>query len=112
MVKSVALYGTFKKKVRVKQRYWKWVYHRKGSKAGQKWYKRRVWKYPKGRYKTVVVKGRFEFYGHGKALYQAIKMATNYVPKKKTVSVSAKDFIDYPLEYGDYGTWIEYDVES
>lgn len=112
MVKSVALYGTFEKKVRVRQRYWKWVYHRKGSKAGQKWYKRRVWKYPKGRTKKVVVKGRFEFYGSGKALYQAIKMATNYVPKKKTVSVSAQDFIKYPLEYGDYGTWIEYDVES
>jgi len=36
MVKSVALYGTFKKKVPMKQRYWKWVYHRKGSKAGIK----------------------------------------------------------------------------
>jgi hypothetical protein len=112
LVKSVAVYGTFEKKVRVRQRYWKWVYHRTGSKAGQKWYKRRVWKYPKGRYKTVKVRGRYEFYGSGKELYQAIRKAIYYVPKRKTVSVNAEDFVRYPLEYGDYGTWIEYDVES
>ena len=112
MVKSVALYGTFTKKVPMKQRYWKWVYHRKGSKAGQRWYKKRFWVYPKGRTKTVVLKGRFEFYGHGRSLFKAIKIALNYVPKSKKVVVSAQDFLDYPLEYGDFGTWIDYDVES
>jgi hypothetical protein len=113
LVKSVALYGTFKKKIPIKQRYWKWVYHRTGSKAGQKWYKRRFWVYPKGRTKTIIMKGRFEFYGSGKELFQAIKMAVvYYVPKKKTVFVNAEDFVRYPLEYGDYGTWLDYDVES
>ena len=47
MPKTVAVYGTYKTKVPMKQRYWKWVYHRKGEKAGQKWYKRRVWIFPK-----------------------------------------------------------------
>ena len=35
---------TTKKTSTYKQRYKKWIYHGKGPKKGQKWYKRNVWK--------------------------------------------------------------------
>ena len=44
MAKKIAVYGVYEEKVPVRQRYKKWVYPRKGPKAGQKWYKKRVWK--------------------------------------------------------------------
>ena len=113
MPKTVAVYGTYKTKVPMKQRYWKWVYHRKGEKAGQRWYKRRFWVFPKNRFKTVIRKGRYEFSGDGKALYKAIVTATEYVPNKSHVVVSALDFIENPEDYGDNeGDWIDFDVES
>ena len=97
----------------MKQRYWKWVYHRKGKKKGQRWYKRRFWIFPKGRTKTVIRKGRYEFSGEGKALYKAIVTATEYVPKKSHVVVSALDFIENPEDYGDEeGEWLNFDVTS
>ena len=112
MPKTVAVYGSYKTKVPMKQRYWKWVYHRKGKKKGQRWYKRRFWIYPKGRTKTVIKKGRYEFIGEGKDLYKAIVKAHEYMPKDHYVVVSATDFLEDPEEYGVEGEWIDFEVES
>ena len=38
--------------------------------------------------------------------------ATEYVPKKSHVVVSALDFIENPEDYGDRSDWIDFDVES
>ena len=39
MAKQVRVYGTLQKTVIFKKHVNKWIYHRKGEKAGQKWYK-------------------------------------------------------------------------
>ena len=112
MVKKIAVYGTYKttKKVLVPQRYWKWIFHNKGTLAGKKWYKRRVWKKAK-RLKKVVGKGRYEFHGSGKDLYKAVLKAQSYM-SKGYVDVSAKKFVECPEEYGFEGEWIDREVES
>jgi hypothetical protein len=110
LAKKIAVYGTYEAKIPVRQRYWKWIYHRKGSKAGQKWYKRRVWK-KTTRTKKVVMSGRYEFYGRGKDLYKAVILAQRYMPKG-FVDVSAEKFLKYPERYGLEGFWIDKEVES
>jgi hypothetical protein len=110
LVKKIAVYGTYQAKVPVHQRYWKWIYHRTGREAGQKWYKRRVWKKTK-RLKKAVLKGRYEFHGRGRDLYQAVIKAHSIVPKGY-VDVPAQRFLRNPEQFGYEGTWIEKDVES
>ena len=80
LTKKIAVYGTYEAKIPVRQRYWKWIYHRKGSKAGQKWYKKRVWKKTK-RMRKAVMSGRYEFHGRGRDLYKAVILAQRYMPK-------------------------------
>jgi hypothetical protein len=109
-VKKIAVYGTYVAKVPVRQSYHKWIYHRKGSEAGKKWYKRRVWKTTK-RMKKMVMSGRYEFYGKGIDLYKAIMKALNVVPKGFIV-VSAEIFLRDPMKYGYEGMWIDREVVS
>ena len=110
MTKKIAVYGTYEAKIPVRQRYWKWIYHRKGSKAGQKWYKRRVWK-KTTRTNKVVMSGRYEFHGKGRDLYRAIMKALTIVPKGYII-VSAEKFLSRPMKYGYEGKWIDREVES
>ena len=111
MVKKIAVYGSYEARVPVRQRYWKWHYHRTGPKAGQKWYKKRVWKKPKGRFKKTKLKGRYEFHGKGKDLYKAIVKAHKIMPKD-FIDVSAEKFLEHPERYGYEGEWIEREVVS
>ena len=110
MTKKIAVYGTYEAKIPVRQRYWKWIYHRKGSKAGQKWYKRRVWK-KTTRTKKVVMSGRYEFHGKGRDLYRAIMKALTIVPKCY-ITVSAEKFLSRPMKYGYEGNWIDREIVS
>lgn len=110
MVKKIAIYGSFKAKVHVRQRYKKWCYHQKGKLEGQKWYKRKVWKKTKAM-KKVVATGRYEFHGKGKDLFKAIVKAHRFMPKGY-VDVSAEEFLENPERYGDEGVWIDREVES
>ena len=110
MIKKIAVYGSYETKVPVRQRYWKWCYHRKGPKAGEKWYKRRVLKKTK-RTKKVVVSGRYELHGRGRDLYKAIVKAHEVMPRGY-IDVSAVEFLEHPEEYGVEGQWIERDVEA
>ena len=105
MAKKIAVYGVYKAKVPVRQRYKKWVYHRKGPKAGQKWYKKRVWKKTK-RMKKVEFKGRYEFHGKGRDLFKAVRKAHRYMPKG-FIDVPAEKFIEQPEKYGVEGEWIK-----
>lgn len=110
MVKKIAVYGAYVTTEPVRQRYWKWVYHRTGAKAGEKWYKRRVWRTTKAM-KKVVKKGRYEFHGSGKDLLRAVREAHRIMPDGY-VDVSAEEFLEHPEDYGVEGTWIESSVES
>ena len=110
MTKKIAMYGSYVAKVPVRQRYVKWIYHRRGAAAGQKWYKRRVWKITK-RMKKVVMSGRYEFYGGGRDLYKAILKALRIVPKG-FVDVSAKKFLSDPMKYGYEGFWLDREIIS
>ena len=110
LTKKIAMYGSYIAKVPVRQRYWKWIYHRKGPEAGQRWYKRRVWKKTK-RMKKVVMSGRYEFYGKGRDLYRAIIQALTIVPKGYII-VSAEKFLSHPEKYGYEGKWIDREVVS
>ena len=101
MVKKIAVYGSYKAKVQLKQRYWK----RRVDGIRQRYWKRTR------RTKSVESKGRYEFDGSGKELYQAVVKAQEVMPKGY-VSVSAKQFLENPEKYGHYGSWIERDVES
>ena len=111
MAKKIAVYGLYETLVPVRQRYKKWVYHRKGPKAGKKWYKKRIWKIPKGRFKKAELKGRYEFTGKGKVLYKAVVLSLKYMPKG-FVDVLAEDFIKHPQKYGVEGKWIEREIKS
>ena len=101
MVKSVAIYGAYEAQVPSIQRFWK------TRKDGRR---QRYWKKTK-RSKRVKAKGRYEFQGSGRELYQAVLKAQEVMPKG-FVSVSAKKFVEHPKRYGRSGSWIEMDVES
>lgn len=100
-VKRIAVYGSYKAKVPSKQRYWK----RRRDGVLQ-----RYWKTTE-RKRSVEAKGRYEFEGSGKELYQAVRKAQKVMPKG-FVTVSAKEFLQHPEKYGHSGSWIERDVES
>ena len=62
-----------------------------------------------------VYSARFEFYGSGRELYQAVKFAyEGYVPRHAHtfVKVSARDFLRNPELYGVRGYWTAKDVRS
>ena len=110
MDKGIAVYGTFVTYEPVRQRYRKWIYHRTGPKAGEKWYKRRVWK-KTTRMKKVVRTGRYELHGPGKELQRSVIEALHRVPRGH-VDVSTQDFLEAPEDYSQEGWWIETDIVS
>ncbi|MCW4020275.1 MAG: hypothetical protein NWF14_03480 [Candidatus Bathyarchaeota archaeon] len=56
---------------------------------------------------------RYEFHGQGRDLYHAVVLALDYPPRRRFVTVSAKEFISYPFKYGGGGYWVdEPEVES
>ena len=110
MTKGIAVYGTFVTYEPVYQRYRKWIYHRTGPKAGQQWYKKRVWK-KTTRMKKVEKTGRYEFHGPGKELYRSVIEAIYRVPKGH-VEVSTEEFLRTPEEYSQEGYWIEREIVS
>lgn len=73
----------------IMQRYWKWTYVRIVTEQ----------------------RGRYEFYGRGRDLYEAIRIATKH-PPNGYVDVEALDFIENPHEYCVSGKWIWYEIES
>lgn len=101
MVKEIAVYGSYEARVHIKQRYW--IKRIDGI-------RQRYWE-KTARTKAVDKSGRFEFSGSGEELYEAVVLAHRYVPDG-FVSVSAREFIENPEEYGSEGDWIEKDVES
>ena len=101
MVKQIAVYGSYRAKVPVRQRYWK---KRKDG------IRQRYWKRT-NRKKTVESSGRYEFSGKGKDLYKAVVKALKIVPKG-FVTVSAEKFVEQPEQYGCPGEWIEKEIES
>jgi hypothetical protein len=101
MVKKIAVYGSYEAKTPVKQRFWK---KRKDG------IRQRYWKKTK-RTKTVEMKGRYEFSGKGKELYEAVVKAHKIMPKGY-VDVSAEEFLKHPEKYGSEGSWIDREVES
>ena len=114
MPKEVAIYGTFMvyKKVFHRQRYLKWIYRRTGPRAGERWYKKRVWRKVTRR-KVAPGKGRYELIGSGRSLTKAIIKIKNedFVPKGY-IRVPADDFLAYPEEYTQDGYWIYLEVGS
>ena len=99
--KAVAIYGSYKIRVPVRQRFW--VRRKDG-------FFQRYWKKTK-RMKTVEASGRYEFIGKGKDLYKAVIKAHSFMPKG-FVTVSARKFVENPEKYGLEGEWIEREVES
>ena len=110
-MKAISVYGAFEAYEPVYQRYWKWVYHRTGAEAGEKWYKRRVWKKTTRMKKVIRTDGRYEFTGQGKDLYKAVIEARKRVPFDY-VEVEAKEFLGHPERYGEPGEWVEWRVVS
>ena len=114
MPKEVAIYGPFAiiEQVTFKQRFWKWIYHRTGPKAGEKWYKKRVWRTVTRR-KEVRGKGRFELSGSGRDIMRAIvKIRSEGLVPRGYVRVSAKEFLRNPEKYSTEGRWIDIGVDS
>ena len=60
---------------------------------------------------VVQAEGRYEFYGAGRDLRDAVALAQYYVPLGY-VEVLAEEFLKHPKDYGIYGSWIEWVVES
>ena len=114
MVNEIAIYTPFMvyRDVSHRQRYWKWVYHRTGPKAGEKWYKRRVWKTVSQR-RAVPGKGRFELHGTGRELQKAI-IRIKHGPRvpKGYVRVSARELLEHEEKYSEEGYWTDFEVES
>ena len=101
LVKKIAVYGAYQARVPVKQRFWK---------TRIDGIRQRYWKRT-SRKKTVEMKGRYEFHGKGKTLYEAVIKAHRVVPKG-FVNVSAEKFLKHPEKYGFEGEWIDREIES
>ena len=101
MVKKIAMYGATEAKVPVKQRYWK----RRVDGIKQRYWKKTT------RTKKVEKSVRYEFTGKGKEVYKAVQIATR-LPPKGFITVSAKEFLEKPYDYGFDGEWIDREIES
>ena len=101
MVKKIAVYGTYRARIPVRQQVWR---KRKDGRY------QRYWIFT-DQTKTVERKGRYEFHGKGKDLYKAVVKAHEIMPKG-FVDVSAEEFLRNPEKYGFEGSWIEKDILS
>lgn len=55
---------------------------------------------------------RYEFFGRGRELEEAVRRAYHYPPKGQFVSVSASEFNSNPSRYGSEGHWDDFEVNS
>ena len=110
-MKAISVYGAFETLEPVSQRYWKWAYHRTGPLAGQRWYKRRVWKKTTRVKKVIKTDARYEFTGSGKDLYKAVLEARKRIPFDY-IEVEAGEFLEHPERYGRQGEWVEWRIVS
>jgi hypothetical protein len=103
LVKRLSVYGDYEttKWVITKQRT---LIQRRDGIWQRYWYKTKV-------KVTVEESRRYEFYGKGKDLYEAVRLAHPYMPRGY-VEVDARDFIEDPEEYGVPGEWVWREVES
>lgn len=51
---------------------------------------------------------RIEIHGQGKDLYHAVALAIDYPPKKRFLTVSAKEFHEHPFKYVGGGQWVKW----
>ena len=70
----------------------------------------RYWKWKEVKIVTEE-RGRYEFYGRGRDLYEAIRIA-RYSPPNKFVDVDAREYIRNPRKYSVDGVWVRYDIDS
>lgn len=101
VVKKIAIYGTYRARIPVKQQVWK---RRKDGRYQRYWI-------ITDQTRIVEMKGRYEFHGNGKELYKAVVKAHHIVPRG-FVEVSAEEFLRNPENYGYEGSWIEKDILS
>ena len=104
LVKRIAVYGDFETIKWVYRKQPVWIMRRDGI-------RQRYWKY-----KTVQIiitdqRGRYEFYGRGRDLAKAVRLAHRYMPDGY-IEVDALDFLENPSEYGTIGQWVWRDIES
>ena len=103
MVKRLSIYGDYETSKWVIQKQRSYIQRRDGV-WQRYWYKTKV--------KVVVEdKGRYGFYGRGRDLYQAVRLAQHYMPRGY-VEVDARDFIENPEKFGVEGEWIWREVVS
>ena len=97
------MYGAYQTEKVVSRKEPIWIQRRDGIiQRYHKWIRIRV---------IIEEKGRYEFYGRGRDLYRAIRLATKH-PPDGYVDVDARDFIENPQEYSVSGEWIWYEIES
>jgi hypothetical protein len=101
MTKKIAVYGTYEVRKPIRQRFWKL------RKDG---IKQRYWKNTK-RTKGETKKGRYEFQGTGKQLYNAVVQAQKFMPKGY-FDITAEEFLKDPEKYSEVGHWVERDIDS
>ena len=74
-----------------------------------------VYGYAKTRRHLRAYSARFEFYGRGRDLFKAVRLAyEGIVPRKEWafVECSARSFLSNPYNYGERGVWSDKGVES
>lgn len=74
-----------------------------------------VYGYARTRRNPRPYSARYEFYGSGKDLFQAVRLAYDgIVPRKEWafVKCSASEFLRNPYFYGERGSWTDAEVES
>ena len=103
VVKRIAVYGDFETTKRVYQKQPVWIRRRDGV-------VQRYWKYKRVNIITQA-RGRYEFYGKGKDLMRAVRLAHRYMPDGY-VEVDAVDFLENPEDFGTVGEWVWRDIES
>ncbi|MBS7631144.1 hypothetical protein KEJ47_06160 [Candidatus Bathyarchaeota archaeon] len=55
---------------------------------------------------------RYEFFGTGRDLERAVRLAYHHPPKGQFMTLSARDFISNPSRYGSEGYWLDFKVDS
>jgi len=100
---SVAMYGAYQTEKVIRRKVPVYILRRDGI-------NQRYWKWTRIRVITEA-KGRYEFSGRGRDLYQAIRIAIKH-PPNGYVDVDARKFIRNPRNYCVSGEWIWYEIES
>lgn len=103
MVKRLSVYGDYETSKWVIRKQRSYIQRRDGV-WQRYWYKTKV--------KVIVeASGRYEFYGTGRDLAKAVRLAQQYMPRGY-IEVDARDFIENPEKFGIKGEWTWREVES